>query len=176
MHQSLVTTMYRVIIRPLLWLARGMCVTTFALFCLVTLLQVVNRYALGLQIFWTEEVAICLFVWSVMIGIPVALFDRQEIAVDLFSLADGKVKDWLRGSADLVSITFLVLLAVAGGMLINRAGHALTPVLGVPRWWSYLSIPVGSMLGIVVLVARHLVPPEIISSDLDSQDADYAHD
>ncbi len=96
-------------------IARLSCVASFAAFCLLTLVQVVNRYLIGLPLFWTEEVAVLLFVWSVMVGLPVALWDRQEIAVELFTLPDGPLRRGLRNTADLVSLAFLVLLAWRAG-------------------------------------------------------------
>lgn len=164
------------IIRAVLLLSRTLCVVGFGAFCLITLIQVVNRYALGFQIFWTEEVAVLLFVWSVMIGLPVALWDRQEIAVDLFSLPEGRSREWLKGSADLVSFAFLILLSFAGAMLMARAGNALTPALGIPRWWSYLSIPVGSLLGAFMLIARRIGTYASLGIKTDKDDVNYAHD
>ncbi len=32
-------------------------------------------------------------------------------------------------------------------MLIQRAGSALTPALGIARGWAYASIPIGAGLG-----------------------------
>ena len=126
----------------------------FAGFCLLTLIQVINRYAIGLQMFWTEEVALLLFVWSVMIGLPVTIWLRQEIAVDLIHLEPGRAADLLAGSAWVLSMVFLVLLAVAGVMLIDRVGNDLTPALGIPRWVAYSSIPVGAGLGALALAGR----------------------
>lgn len=42
----------------------------FAAIMGLTLLQVVNRYALGWQVFWTEEVVRRLLVWIVMLATP----------------------------------------------------------------------------------------------------------
>lgn len=168
--------MYRLIALPLLRLARTLCVICFSTFCLLTLLQVINRYALDLQMFWTEEVAVLLFVWSVMIGVPVALWDHQEIAVDLFSLPKGPLRSLLSAFSDVVSFAFLIMLAVAGFILMIRAGNALTPTLGMPRYWAYLSIPVGSLLGALMLVARKFHPPNGMNVEPDSKNVDYAHD
>lgn len=162
-------------IRLLVRAAQAICLACFAGFCVLTLAQVVNRYALGWPMYWTEEVALLLFVWSVMIGLPVALWHGQEIAVDILGLAPGKAATLLRSSAHLVSVIFLVLLAWSGWQLIDRAGSALSPALGVPRWASYAAIPVGSLLGVLALLTRRLT----LHSDAGStegDDAAYTHD
>ena len=168
--------MVRALLGALLSAARWSCALAFAAFCLLALAQVVNRYALGLPMFWSEEIALLLFVWSVMVGVPVALWDRQEIAVDVLNLSPGPLARIVGGSADVVSVVFLVLLAVAGWMLIDRAGSARTPAMDLPRWLSYAAIPVGSALGALAIVARRFMTPEAPDSEADGIDADYAHD
>jgi len=103
----------RVLVEKLVAAAKAACMLTFAAFCVLTLIQVINRYALGLQMFWTEEVALILFVWSVMIGLPVTIWMRQEIEVDIIHLKPGLAADLLAGSAWVLSLLFLVLLAIA---------------------------------------------------------------
>jgi TRAP-type C4-dicarboxylate transport system permease small subunit len=166
----------RTLMRLLLAGAKALCGACFACFCLLTLVQVVNRYALGLPLFWTEEVALLLFVWSVMIGLPVALWTRQEMVVDVLSLKPGPVGTTVKWVAEGVSLVFLVLLAAAGIMLIDRAGSALTPALGWPRWLSYAAIPAGAGLGAMTLIGRHFRAPADDTPATDTSHADHAHD
>lgn len=167
--------MNRLLIAPLVTAAKWLCALSFATFCVLTLLQVVNRYALGLPMFWTEEVALLLFVWSVMIGVPVALWERQEMAVDILNLQPGRARTAMGLAADAASLAFLALLAVSGWMLIDRAGAATTPAADLPRWIAYASIPAGALLGALVLIGRRLRPPTDAHST-EAGDADYAHD
>lgn len=169
--------MYRLLFAPLHTAGKWFCALSFAAFCVLTLVQVVNRYALGLQMFWTEEVALLLFVWSVMIGVPVALWERQEMAVDVLNLKPGPARSVIGLSADAASLVFLVLLAVSGWMLIDRAGAATTPAAGLPRWLAYTSITVGAALGALMLIGRRFRPvPDSSDDSSNSSHADYAHD
>ena len=156
--------------------AKWFCGLAFAAFCALTLVQVVNRYALGLPMFWSEEIALLLFVWSVMAGVPVALWERQEIAVDVLGLQPGPLAKALEGAADALSVAFLILLAVAGWMLIERAGSARTPAMDLPRWLSYAAIPVGAALGALAVVARRFVHRPDLDAGEGGGNADYAHD
>ncbi|MDO8250341.1 MAG: TRAP transporter small permease [Rhodoferax sp.] len=126
----------------------------FAAFCVLTLVQVVNRYAIGGELYWTEEVVILLFVWSVMTGVPVALWSRNEIVVDLLQLPPGLLRRLQQGLAELASIGFLAVLTWSGLQLIEHAGAALSPALELPRWLFYSSIPVGAALGALALIGR----------------------
>lgn len=133
-----------------------LCGGTFAAFCLLTLVQVVNRYAIGSELYWTEEVVILLFVWSVMTGVPVALWSRSEIVVDLLALPPGRLKQVQQGLAELTSVGFLCTLTWSGLQLIDRAGSAMSPALELPRWFFYSSIPVGAAFSVLVLIGRWL--------------------
>ena len=172
----MVHALQRVLVGPLLTAARWFCGLAFGAFCVLTLVQVVNRYALGLPLFWSEEVALLLFVWSVMAGVPVALWDRQEIAVDMLGLRPGPLASALKGAADAVSVLFLVLLAAAGWMLIVRAGSARTPAADLPRWLSYAAIPVGAALGALAVIGRRFHSGAAAQGTPDTSHADYAHD
>jgi TRAP-type C4-dicarboxylate transport system permease small subunit len=134
--------------------AAAVCAVAFAAFCAITLLQVLNRYLVGSELYWTEEIVILLFVWSVMMGLPVALWSRNEIVVDLLQLRPGLLKRCQVALAELLSIAFLVTLSWSGLQLIERAGQALSPALELPRWFFYAAIPVGSALSVLVLLGR----------------------
>lgn len=152
------------------------CFVAFAAFCGLTLVQVVNRYALGLPMFWTEEVVLLLFVWSVLLGLPVALWRREEIVVDVVSFAPGRLERARGVLVDLCSLAFAGVLAWSGLQLVERGGAALSPALGLPRSVFYASIPIGAVLAAVAIAARRLRPAGRPVTMLEDGDADRAHD
>ena len=152
-------------------LARAGCAATFAGFCALALVQVLNRYLLGLPMFWTEELVLLLFVWSVMLGVPVAIWHREEIVVDIVSFApEGSLERARRVAVDLCSAGFLITLAWSGLELVERGGISLSPALGLSRGWFYASIPIGAALGVVALIDRRLAPtaPPLATSPSDA--------
>jgi len=142
-------------------------------FCLLILVQVINRYALGLSLFWTEELVLLLFVWSVLLGMPAALWWRDEIVVDIIRLPssiDG-VRLLL---VDALSIVFLLALTWSGLAFMQRGGISLSPSLGLPRSWFYASIPLGAVLSVLALAGR-MAKPAPSKSDHNAH-ASVAHD
>lgn len=152
------------------------CFACFAAFCALTLVQVVNRYALGLPMFWTEEVVLLLFVWSVLLGLPVALWRREEIVVDVLSFAPGRLERARLVLVDLCSLAFAAVLAWSGLQLVERGGAALSPALGLPRSVFYASIPIGAVLAGVAIAVRRMRPGASPVTMLEDGDADRAHD
>lgn len=156
---------------------RAACAAAFAAFCALTLLQVVNRYLLGLPMFWTEELVLLLFVWSVMLGVPVALWHREEIVVDIVSFAAGSVPERTRRLAvDLCSIAFLAALVWSGLQFVERGGISRSPALGLPRSVFYASIPLGAALGVLALFGRRLRTHEVGGTTATMHDAAAARD
>lgn len=149
------------------------CGLAFMAFCLLILVQVFNRYALGLPLFWTEELVLLLFVWSVLLGMPAALWWRDEIVVDIIQLPaslDGK----RLLVVDLLSIVFLLALTWSGLSFMQRGGISLSPSLGLPRSWFYACIPLGAVLSILALAGR-MARPASSQSDHNTHAA-VAHD
>lgn len=157
----------------LMRLTRGACGLGFAAFCGVTLVQVINRYLLGWSMFWTEELVLLLFVWSVMLGMPAALWWREEIVVDIIQLPSGF--DGLRRvMVELVSVAFLIALLWSGIGFMLRGGISMSPALGLPRSVFYASIPTGAVLALFALAGRMMRRRE--PSEAVAQDAAVAHD
>ncbi|MBJ3777665.1 TRAP transporter small permease [Acuticoccus mangrovi] len=128
-------------------------VALFATLMALTLLQVVNRYLIGAQLFWTEEVIRLTLVWVVLLATPVALYRRQEIKVDLLPLPAGleRGKVFLATAA---SVAFCIILARTGYDFTMRAVNGMSITLGVSRAWFYVPIPLGAGLSVLALILR----------------------
>ncbi|MCF3935259.1 TRAP transporter small permease subunit [Acuticoccus sp. M5D2P5] len=133
-------------------------VALFTTLMALTLLQVLNRYLIGAQLFWTEEVIRLLLVWVVLLATPVALYRRQEIKVDLLRLppAMERVKIILAVAA---SVVFCAILARTGYAFTMRAVNGMSITLGISRAWFYLPLPLGAALSVLALLVRPAEDP-----------------
>ena len=156
--------------------AAALCTVSFAAFCLLTLAQVVNRYLGGIDLYWSEEVVILLFVWSVMLGLPVTLWWRQEIVVELLPPLPGRWRRLQVAATELCSIAFLGLLSLSGWQLIERAGQAMSPALSLPRWLFYACICVGPALAVLACLGRWWRDGSELPSHTGPEHAVDAHD
>lgn len=130
----------------------------FAAMIAMTLVQVVNRYALGFPLFWTEEFILLLLVWSMLLGMPVQLWHHEEIVVDVLpakSPAMAQAKYWLTMAC---SVTFCAVLAWAGWAYAQRGIPVNSPALGLSRFWFFVPIPVAAALSVVALLVRPKAP------------------
>jgi TRAP-type C4-dicarboxylate transport system permease small subunit len=124
----------------------------------LTLVQVVNRFAIGAAIFWTEELIVLLLVWSVLLGLPVQLWAHEEIVVDIWPARGEALKRAKLLVAALLSISFCAILLVAGWRYAQRGLPVASPALGLSRFWFFVPIPLCAGLAILALVARPRAP------------------
>ena len=133
---------------------KAVMVTAFIAMIVLTLVQVLNRYAVGLTLFWTEEMIVLLLVWSVLLGLPVQLWEHEEILVDIlpFSNPQAQRLKLLLGGA--LSVLFCAILAVSGYLYALRGLPVFSPTLGLSRFWFFVPIPFSAALSILVLLTR----------------------
>ena len=143
---------------PLLIRAIEVIVTSaMAVVSVVVIAEVLLRYGLGQTLVVTEELSRYLMVWIAFLGSVLLIREHGHIA------AEG-LANWLgprgRRAADalaqLLTIVFLVTLAVAGlQTLPGQRDQALTTI-NITIFWFYLAIPVGAGLMALIAVARLL--------------------
>jgi TRAP-type C4-dicarboxylate transport system permease small subunit len=126
----------------------------FAVMILMTLVQVINRYVLGFTIFWTEELIVFLLVWATLLGLPVQLWQHDEIVVDVLPLANPRAQRIKLYAAGAASVIFCAVLAWSGFIFARRGLPVSSPALGLSRFLFFVAIPFSATLSILVLVAR----------------------
>lgn len=118
----------------------------FAFMVLSVVLEVVGRY-LNFTISHSVETATFAQIWLTTIGASVALRHGSMFALDTFTRHLGL------GLARVMSIAIaalgILLVAVFfyGGVLLTEAGfRQLSPVLQIPMWPIFISLPIGMVL------------------------------
>ena len=129
-------------------------ITILAAVLLVVLIYAVaSRYIFGFSIVGIEEIAQFLLAWIVFLGVSVALYQREHMAMIAlnrrFSLLTRKIIDRI---FDLLMILFLLIVAFQGIKLAISVIPQISPVLEISYFWSYISLPVGAILGIIQLI------------------------
>lgn len=112
----------------------------------VITLQIVSR-VLFTSVAWTEEVARFLLIWITFLGAALAWQEGRHLAVALLrgSLPDGP-RRIVTGAAILVSIAFMVALAVIGVRYMNVQSFQKSPSLRVPMSYVYAVMPIAAAL------------------------------
>ena len=126
----------------------------FSTMMLLVFVQVVNRYLLGLPMFWTEEVIRLLLVWSVLLSLPLVALRRDEICVELGPMSGRGILRYRRALVSALSVLFCVILCWQGYVFFLRNLPAMSPTLGLSRGWFVAPIPIGALLTVLAMLLR----------------------
>jgi TRAP-type transport system small permease protein len=129
---------------------RGVIGGLMAAIVVLTLAQVIWRYALDDPLQWSEEVARYCFVWLTLLGAATLLrvSDGHPRIDSLWHLAGRHV----RRALDLFSRAMVMLcsaaIAFGGWRMMQLNWEQRSPSLEVPMAWIYLSMLVAPLLGV----------------------------
>jgi TRAP-type C4-dicarboxylate transport system permease small subunit len=119
--------------------------------------QVFFRYVLNSSLQWSEEASIWAMVWMVFVGSVVVMREWDHIyiptVVRLFPI---RVRAWLIVISRCLVAIFLLVLAYFGWEVVVGAANAFSHNIGVSTAWAKLSVPVGSLLMILVVLTHIL--------------------
>lgn len=128
------------------------CVT-LSICTLIVNLNVLMRYFLKSPLYWSEEVATGLFVWTVFIGSAYAYRKHAHLGVDiLIGLLPGKSKKVVKVFMDFLELAILVMLTYTSIQYVVNTWDKLTNTLRVPNWYISIAVPLGFGLSLIFSV------------------------
>ena len=125
-------------------LIAGLVVVFFSYMIVAVLVQIAGRYLFDFAIDWTAETATFAQIWMVLLAGGLAMRDNLHVSVD--ALTSHLPTSALRGLVVVVTLPCLWFLfqAIAGSLALIDIGRIQSsPVLRLPMWIPYLSLPVG---------------------------------
>jgi TRAP-type C4-dicarboxylate transport system permease small subunit len=145
------------LIRAVARVLQVLVLVAMAVVATVVIVEVLLRYTLGQSLVITEELSRYLMIWVAFLGSVLVMRERGHIA------AEG-LCDWLGAAsrrrvavvADLLSLAFLLVVAVAGFQVLPAQLDQHLTTINVSIFWFYLAIPVGAGLMAVVVALRLL--------------------
>ena len=155
----------QLVIRLLEYAAVAIAAAALAGLTAIIITEVFCRFALNKSLFWANEAATYLFIYSVFFGCSVAL-SRGEL------MGIAELRDKLPAAAaralsivsSLLILGFAVIACTASYALLSHAFKrgSQSPALEIPMYWIYLPLPVGFALMAIFalnLVGRDLMLP-----------------
>lgn len=135
------------IIENILWV-----LLLIAVICVV--LQVFSRYILGNSFSWTEQAARYLFIWMVMLGVPVAFHRKIFLNFDMILTALPKKGQFIMDCIiKIVTMLFACYYFVGSLQLVLSTLGRSTSGFKVPFWALYGAQPVFCVLLFIMMGA-----------------------
>jgi len=127
----------------------------FGMFAIV-ILGVVFRYVIQAPLQWTEEMARFLMLWSGFIGMNVAMYHRQHLAIDsLLVILPGWLTRILGYICDVLILYFLIILINRGYAMTTRTMMQASS-MEFSMYWIYMAVPLGALLTLIQHVLQIL--------------------
>lgn len=126
---------------------------TLTLATIIVNLNVLTRYFMKKPLFWGEEVATGLFVWTVFIGSAYAFRKKAHLGVDILVNAfPGKIKSVVKVVMDILVLLVLVMLTYVSSLYVINTWDKLSNTLRVPAWFVSIAVPIGFALSVLYSV------------------------
>ena len=120
----------------------------------VVVTEVILRYGAGRSLIITEELSRYGMIWVALLASVLMLRDEGHIATGATGWLAPRGQRVMRVVAELLSLLFLLVLAIAGLQVLPAQLDQQTLTLGVTIFWFYLALPVSALLMALVIVAR----------------------
>jgi TRAP-type C4-dicarboxylate transport system permease small subunit len=132
-------------------------VTTGLMFtCMI--LQIIFRYVLATPLSWSEEAAVFLFIWTMMLLASLGVRERFHVRLDLMFiiLPEGRLRGGLESAITLLIAVFGAAMVVTGVQLAELVWNNTSAAIRYPAQALYLAVPVSGALMSVHAIAQLL--------------------
>ena len=150
-------------------LVASMCVGIIYVMLGLLVTQVLMRYFLGAPPSWTEELAIILFTWLVLLYATVGLREGFHVAIETIPAGWPRLQAWADRWVAALACLFGWVTLTAGVAYVGRTSGQKTAALQIPIEVLYLSVPVCGALFILHAVARMIAPPEARRNEVEAR-------
>ena len=126
-------------------------------FTVVILVSIFFRYVLNNSLVWSEQVCRYLYVWMVMLGMPVVYRAKGNVAFDLlYNKFSPRVKRLFHVITDLLIACFSGFLALQGLKYTILKGSTIITGIDIPQGYLYVSQPIGGVI-MILFVIEHII-------------------
>lgn len=116
--------------------------------------QVVARFVLQSPADWSEAWTRASLIWTVMLGLALAFRHGAMLSVEVLNaFLRGPSRRRLEHVVLIIVVAFLAFLAWVGARMTWQVRFQTSPSLDISISWIYLSIPIGTILAIIAVIA-----------------------
>lgn len=134
-------------------------VTVFSL-----VLQVFSRYVLSQTFVWTEELALFLFTWLVLLTASIGVARGSHVRLTLLLDAlPGRGRFVMERLIDFLILLFALALAWSGTKYVNATLGQVSAAVNYPVVWLHAAAPVSGVLMALHALARLLAGPDEVT-------------
>lgn len=128
-------------------------IVSFSIMILMGILQVLFRYVFDSSLYFTEELARFLFVWTVFLASAICCRRQSHAAIELFvSWMPEKLRKVALIIASVCTSCFFAVIFIKGIELTIVTWRQASPAMEIPMGLIYLAIPMGGLLMLIFTI------------------------
>jgi TRAP-type C4-dicarboxylate transport system permease small subunit len=157
----------------LLGIATGVVVVCMMSIAMISLnIQVFTRYVMGQSASWSEELAMFLFSWSVLLVGSLGVREKFHVSLTfVLSFAPPTFRFLIEKILHLITLVFGVFLATSGMSYVERTLGQVSAAVQYPVEWLHYSAPVSGVLICVHAFAHLLEKPSLQDPEADPSES-----
>jgi TRAP-type C4-dicarboxylate transport system permease small subunit len=122
----------------------GVAIILLCAMIVLILLQILGRYVFNYSISWSEEAAIFVQVWLVMLGTGIAMRNRNHVGIDILITRCPPMVQRLAKTASFLLGAWFLLVVITGSFSLIAVGLIVkSTALQIPLAIPYAALPVG---------------------------------
>ena len=142
--------MYRKIVSGYAQLLRWLLAIAVGVLTIPVSLQIFSRYTeLIPSYIWTEEMARFLFVWMIMIGAMLGIYEGRHFEVDVWPKLAPRPQAALRLASNLAVLVFALVFVWAGWYFTRFAWNRISELAELPLWLIHMAWPLAGATWLV---------------------------
>ena len=135
------------VLNKLCWLLEKLFCICLALAIIIITAQVLFRYVLKTPLSWSEQIGRYLFVWMLMLGLPVVYRKKQLMAFDLLVKKFKKrIQKVISIAGTILIIGFCIYFFVQSSDLCIETAGRIVPGIEIPYLAVYIAQPTCAVL------------------------------
>ena len=131
-------------------------IVTYTAMLVIATAQVFFRYVVNYSISWSQDLLTYMLIWSVFIGISLAVKKRKHIKVELaFVLLPEKSQFYLKVVSNMMFMLFCGIFSYFSIIKVYKLIFVLPQIsesTGISMWMIQVAVPVGFLLSIYRLI------------------------
>ena len=133
---------------------RGICALMLAAFVCLVSLDVASREIFNAPMFWTVDVVLGLFVWSVFLGAAVGVQQRAHFTVDIVRFQSRNAEFALQIITQMLMLFFIILVLIYGALFSISGYNQFSMMVGFRRVYVFSAIPVSAFFMLLFTVGN----------------------
>lgn len=131
-------------------------IISYIIMLLIASAQIFFRYVINFSISWSQDLITYFLIWTVFIGISLAVKKRRHIKIELaFVLFSEQAQYYLKILSNIIFMFFCALYSYFGILKVNNLifiNPQVSESTGLSMWMIQIAIPVGLLLSLYRLI------------------------